>query len=75
MDLPKIKRIKNSVVNIPNISDSLKNTIKFHNFKVEENENIKEFNLQFRQFSKFSQESNIYQVKYKHKPCQEDLLY
>ena len=75
MDLPKIKRIKNSVINLPNISDSLKNIIKFHNFKVEENEEIKEFNLQFRQFSKFSQISNIYQINYKHKPCQEDLLY
>ena len=75
MDLPKIKRIKNSVINLPNISDSLKNIIKFHNFKVEENEETKEFNLQFRQFSKFSQISNIYQINYKHKPCQEDLLY
>ena len=75
MDLPKIKKIKNSVINLPNISDSLKNIIKFHNFKVEENEEIKEFNLQFRQFSKFSQISNIYQINYKHKPCQEDLLY
>ena len=73
--IPKIKKIKNSVVNLPNITDSLKNIIKFHDFIVEENEEIKEFNLQFRQFSKFSQESNIYQIKYRHKPCKEDLLY
>ena len=74
-EIPKIKKIKNSVVNLPNISDSIKNIIKFYNFKVEEKEDIKEFNLQFRQFSKFSQESNIYQIKYRHKPCEEDLLY
>ena len=74
-NIPKIKKIKNSVVNLPNIKDSLKNIIKFHDFSVEENEELKEFNLQFRQFSKFSQESNIYQINYKHKPCKEDLLY
>ena len=53
----------------------MKNIIKFHDFITEENEEVKEFNLQFRQFSKYSQESNIYQIKYKHKPCKEDLLY
>ena len=74
-NIPKIKKIKNSVVNLPNITDSLKNIIKFHDFITEENEEVKEFNLQFRQFSKYSQESNIYQIKYKHKPCKEDLLY
>ena len=73
--IPKIKKIKNSVINLPNISDSLKNIIKFHDFKAEENEEAKEFNLTFRQFSKYSQESNIYKIKYKHKPCSEDLLY
>lgn len=74
-DIPKIKKIKNSVVNLPNINESLKNIIKFHDFKIEEKENVKEMNLQFRQFSKFSQESNIFQINYKHKPCPEDLLY
>ena len=74
-DIPKIKKIKNSVVNLPNINESLKNIIKFHDFKIEEKEDVKEMNLQFRQFSKFSQESNIFQINYKHKPCQEDLLY
>ena len=74
-DIPKIKKIRNSVVNLPNINDSLKNIIKFHDFEVEEKEDIKELNLRFRQFSKYSQESNIYQINYKHKPCPEDLLY
>lgn len=74
-DIPKIKKIKNSVVNLPNINESLKNIIKFHDFKIEEKAGVKEMNLQFRQFSKFSQESNIFQINYKHKPCQEDLLY
>ena len=73
--IPKIKKIKNSVINLPNLSESLKNIIKFHDFKVEEDEDIKEFNITFRQFSKYSQESNIFQIKYKHKPCEEDLLY
>ncbi len=73
--IPKIKKIKNSIVNLPNINDSLKDLIKLNDFESNENENIKEFNLQFRQFSKFSRESNIYQIKYKHKPCEEDLLY
>ena len=73
--IPKIKKIKNSIVNLPNINDSLKDLIKLNDFESNENESIKEFNLQFRQFSKFSRESNIYQIKYKHKPCEEDLLY
>ena len=73
--IPKIKKIKNSVINLPNLSESLKNIIKFHDFKVEEDEDIKEFNITFRQFSKYSQDSNIFQIKYKHKPCEEDLLY
>ena len=73
--IPKIKKIKNSIVNLPNINDSLKDLIKLDDFESNENENIKEFNLQFRQFSKFSRESNVYQIKYKHKPCEEDLLY
>ena len=74
-EIPKIKKIKNSIVNLPNIKDSLKNIIKLDDFESNENETNKEFNLQFRQFSKFSRESNIYQIKYKHKPCEEDLLY
>ena len=73
--IPKIKKIKNSIVNLPNINDSLKDLIKLDDFESNENENNKEFNLQFRQFSKFSRESNVYQIKYKHKPCEEDLLY
>ena len=73
--IPKIKKIKNSVITLPNLSESLKNIIKFHDFKIEEDEDIKEFNITFRQFSKYSQESNIFQIKYKHKPCEEDLLY
>lgn len=73
--IPKIKRIKNSIVNLPNINDSLKDIIVLDDFESNENEDNKEFNLQFRQFSKFSRESNVYQIKYKHKPCEEDLLY
>ena len=73
--IPKIKKIKNSIVNLPNINDSLKDLIKLDDFDSKENEDLKEFNIQFRQFSKFSRESNIYQIKYKHKPCEEDLLY
>ena len=74
-EIPKIKKIKNSIVNLPNINDSLKNIIKLDDFESNENETNKEFNLQFRQFSKFSKESNIYRIKYRHKPCEEDLLY
>ena len=74
-EIPKIKKIKNSIVNLPNIKDSLKNIIKLDDFESNENETNKEFNLQFRQFSKFSKESNIYNIKYRHKPCEEDLLY
>ena len=73
--IPKIKKIKNSIVNLPNVNDSIKNIIKFADLEANENEDTKEFNLKFRQFSKFSKESNIYNIKYKHKPCQEDLLY
>lgn len=73
--IPKIKKIKNSVVNLPNLNASIKSIIKFHDFRVEENEDTKELNIRFRQFSKFSQESNIYEINYKHKPCEEDLLY
>ena len=73
--IPTIKKIKNSIINLPNISDSLKDLIKIDDFESSESSDIKEFNLQFRQFSKFSRESNIYQIKYKHKPCEEDLLY
>lgn len=73
--IPKIKKIKDSIVNLPNINDSLKNIIKLDDFEIKENEDIKEFNLRFRQFSKFSRESNIYEIKYRHKPCREDLLY
>ena len=73
--IPKIKRIKNSIVNLPNVNDSLKDLIMLCDFNSEENKNLKEFNIQFRQFSKFSRESNIYQIKYRHKPCEEDLLY
>ena len=51
--IPKIKKIKNSIVNLPNINDSLKDLIKLNDFESNENESIKEFNLQFRQFSKF----------------------
>ena len=73
--IPKIKKIKDSIVNLPNINDYLKNIIKLDDFEIKENEDIKEFNVRFRQFSKFSRESNIYEIKYRHKPCREDLLY
>ena len=74
-EIPKIKKIRNSIVNLPNINDSIKNIIKLDDFESNENEANTEFNLQFRQFSKFSKESNIYRIQYRHKPCEEDLLY
>jgi len=74
-EIPKIKKIRNSIVNLPNINDSIKNIIKLDDFESNENEANTEFNLQFRQFSKFSKESNIYRIQHRHKPCEEDLLY
>ena len=74
-EISKIKKIRNSIVNLPNINDSIKNIIKLDDFESNENEANTEFNLQFRQFSKFSKESNIYRIQYRHKPCEEDLLY
>ena len=41
--IPKIKKIKNSIVNLPNINDSLKDLIKLNDFESNENESIKEF--------------------------------
>ena len=41
--IPKIKKIKNSIVNLPNVNDSIKNIIKFADLEANENEDTKEF--------------------------------
>lgn len=73
--IPKIMKIKNSVINFPMISDSLKKVIKINDVEINEDTTKKEFFLSFRQFSKFSRESNVFKVLYRHKPCQDDLIY
>ena len=73
--IPKIMKIKNSVINLPMINDSLKKVIKIQDIEVKEDTSNKEFYLRFRQFSKFSKESNVFKIFYLHKPCQDDLIY